>query len=192
MNRMKMETATFVAVTLLMLVGTMIMFFEGDGTKGFMGILTCVILLVMGGWQWKAKQALDGFLMIMTYLFVFISVGIGTFGGGYAIKHFDDFLHVTSGIWLGYAALVLTRQIIGEELMRKLPKAFLAGLMVIFALCSAGAWELLEFAGDQLFHFTAQGRDPKDTMFDMMDGLIGGVISAIFYSIRNNERKAAD
>jgi hypothetical protein len=184
MNRMKMVTAIFWIVTLLMVIGTMIMFLEGDGSKGFMGILTCVSLLVIGGWQWKAKQPLDGPLMIMTYLFIFISVGIGTFSGGYGIKHFDDFLHVTSGIWLGYAALVLTRQIIGEELMRNLPKAFLAGLMVIFALCSAGAWELLEFAGDQLFHFTAQGRDPKDTMFDMMDGLIGGISSAVVYLIR--------
>ncbi|QFK70565.1 hypothetical protein F7984_04565 [Pradoshia sp. D12] len=183
MHRIKIETITFWIVTLLMGAATIIMFIEGDSTKGFMGILTCMSLVVLGGWQWKAKKPLDGPLMMMTYIFIFISVGIGTFGGGYAIKHFDDFLHVTSGIWLGYAALVLTRQIIGEELTQKLPKAFLASLMVIFALCLAGAWELLEFAGDQLFHFTAQGRDHKDTMFDMMDGLIGGIISAVFYLI---------
>ncbi len=183
MNRRKIEAITFWTVTLLMLGATIIMFIKGDVTKGFMGILTFISLGVLGGWQWKGKHPLDGPLMIMTYLFIFISVGIGTFGGGYAIKHFDDFLHVSSGLWLGYAALILTRQIIGEELTHKLPKAFLAGIMVIFALGSAGAWELLEFAGDQLFHFTAQGRDHNDTMFDMMDGLIGGIISAILYLI---------
>ena len=184
MKMMKIERIIFWTVTLLMSVGTVILFIEEDTTKGFMGVLTCASLLAIGVWQWKAKKALDASLMIITYLFIFISIGIGTFSGGYAIKHFDDFLHVTSGIWLGYAALVLTKQMIGNELTQKLPKAFLAGIMVIFALGSAGAWELLEFAGDQLFHFTAQGRDPKDTMFDMMDGLIGGILSAVFYLIK--------
>ena len=184
MSIVKIERVVLWAVTLLMSVGTAILFIEGDNTKGFMGILTCASLLIIGGLQWKAKKSLDAPLMIITYVFIFISVGIGTFGGGYSIKHFDDFLHVTSGIWLGYAALVLTRKMIGEELIRQLPKAFLASIMVIFALGSAGAWELLEFAGDQWFHFTAQGRDPKDTMFDMMDGLIGGIISAVYYLIK--------
>ncbi|OHX53928.1 hypothetical protein BB776_01505 [Planococcus salinarum] len=51
--------------------------------------------------------------------------------------------------------------------------------MICFSLAAAAVWELLEFAGDKLFSFTAQGRDPDDTMIDMIMGLIGGSITAI-------------
>ncbi len=181
MRSRQLETIIWWGVLLLMLASTVMMYMDGRDTKGFMGVLTCLSLFIIGLWQWKSKHRLDSVLIIMTYLFILISVGVGTFGGAYSIHHFDDFLHVTSGIWLGYAALVLGRQFIGNSLAGQLPKAFWAIFMILFALAAAGAWELLEFAGDKLLHFTAQGRDPDDTMFDMMDGLIGGIISALFY-----------
>lgn len=184
MKSRQLEIILFWIVMVLMLAGTMCMYISGFSTKGFMGILTCLSLLVISLWQWKSKHPLDSILISMTYIFVFISVGIGTFGGAYAIHHFDDFLHVTSGIWLGYAALVLGRQLIGKKLAGQVPKHFWATIMIVFALATAGAWELLEFAGDKILHFTAQGRDPDDTMFDMMDGLIGGMISAVFYLVK--------
>ena len=52
----------------------------------------------------------------------------------------------------------------------------------------AGLWELLEFAGDKLFHFTAQGRDPYDTMLDMIDGLMGGTVFAAFLVANRNKK----
>lgn len=52
----------------------------------------------------------------------------------------------------------------------------------------AGLWELLEFAGDKLFHFTAQGRDPDDTMLDMIDGLMGGTVFAAFLVANRNKK----
>ena len=184
MKSRQLEIIICWGVLVLMLAGTWLMYMDGRDTKVFMGVLTIMSLSIIGLWQWKSKHPLDSILIIMTYLFTFISVGIGTFGGAYAIHHFDDFLHVTSGIWLGYAALVLGRQLIGERLAGQLPKYFWAIFMVLFALAAAGAWELLEFAGDKLFHFTAQGRDADDTMFDMMDGLIGGIISASVYLMK--------
>ncbi|MGX7596765.1 hypothetical protein ACWNS2_16285 [Planococcus plakortidis] len=59
-----------------------------------------------------------------------------------------------------------------------MPNSIIALYMISFSLAAAAVWELLEFAGDKLFSFTAQGRDPDDTMIDMIMGLLGGSITA--------------
>ena len=184
----KTELACWWIVALAMAVGTVYMYMEGKETKGLMGILTCLCLAAIGLWQWKSRHAVHSGFMSMTYLFIFISVGLGTFGGAYSIPHFDDFLHVSSGIWLGYGAWILLLKMVGGHVADQLPKAFIALFIILFAMASAGVWELLEFAGDKLLHFTAQGRDPDDTMFDMIDGLIGGIIAATWIITRKKDK----
>ena len=87
----KTELVCFWLVALAMTGGTVYMYMEGKETKGLMGILTCLCLAAIGLWQWKSKHAVHSGFMSMTYLFIFISVGLGTFGGAYSIPHFDDF-----------------------------------------------------------------------------------------------------
>lgn len=164
------------------------MLFDGRETKAFMGLLTIVSLIAIGIWQRKSRYAFPDFFAGMTYVFIFIAVGLGTFGGFYSIPHFDDFLHLTSGIWIGCGAWILMGLLVGKTIIDQLPKFFIGLYIILFALAIAGAWELLEFAGDKLFHFTAQGRDPDDTMFDMIDGLIGGIIASTFI-IRSHSKK---
>lgn len=176
------------AVTTIIVCWTVLMYVDGRSTKAFMGILTIASLVIIGAWQKKTKTPFPTMFAGMTYLFIFISVGLGTFGGAYKINHFDDFLHLTSGIWIGYGAWLIMKKIIGDALVEKLPKAFITIYIVSFALAIAGFWELMEFAGDKLFHFTAQGRDPDDTMFDMIDGLIGGTITAIFIATKHGRK----
>ncbi|MGM9929439.1 MAG: hypothetical protein ACI35P_15965 [Bacillus sp. (in: firmicutes)] len=176
------------AVTVAIVIWTILMFVDGRDTKVFMGLLTIASLLLIMFGQKKSSYAFSSAFVIMTYIFIFVSVGLGTFGGAYSIPHFDDFLHLTSGVWMGYGAWVLIQKIIGEKLVDQLPRLFIAIYIIVFALAVAGFWELMEFAGDKLFHFTAQGRDPDDTMFDMIDGLIGGIVAAFFIA-RKHGRK---
>lgn len=124
----------------------------------------------------------------MTYVFIFIAVRLGTFWGGDSIHHFDDFLHVTLGVWIGYGAWIVLCHLLGEELKDRLPSSFIAFYFIAVGLAVAGFWELMEFAGDKLFHFTAQGRDPDSTMYDMIDGLIGGTVFVVFFVIKRREK----
>lgn len=184
MQPKKVEQYTWLLVSLAIVAWTIMAFVEGRDTKGFMGILTIGSLIVIGVWQFKGKYQLPPLFAIMSYSFIFISVGLGTFLGGYKINHFDDFLHVTSGIWIGYGAWLFMKMMIYDNVLSQIPKAFIATYIIVFALAVAGLWELMEFAGDKLFQFTAQGRDPSDTMYDMIDGLIGGIVTALFI-VRN-------
>lgn len=124
------------------------------------------------------RVSLAGHFCEHRLFFYLFSVVIGTFGGGYRINHFDDFLHIFSGIWIGYASWIILRYLLRNGGAAHLPDSFIALYMISFSLAAAAVWELLEFAGDKLFSFTAQGRDPDDTMIDMIMGLIGGAITA--------------
>ena len=77
---------------------------------------------------------------------------------------------------------------LGEELKDRVRSSFIALFLIAVGLAVAGMWELLKFAGDKLFHFTAQGRDPDDTMFDMIDVLIGCTVFTVFLIIKRRRK----
>lgn len=181
----KIENIIWLLITVIITSWTLYMFIDGEGTKAFMGLLTILSLVAIGLWQMKSSNPFPPIFAGMTYAFIFVSVGLGTFGGFYSINHFDDFLHVTSGIWIGYGAWIVMGYLLGQQEVEKLPKSFIGLYIIMFALAVAGLWELMEFAGDKLFQFTAQGRDPDDTMIDMIDGLIGGAVAALLI-LRNH------
>lgn len=183
------ESIIWSVVLGLITLGTCYMFFIEKNTKGFMGILTILLLVVIAVGQKKFRNLLPSAFVSIVYGFIFMAVGLGTFAGGYKIPHFDDLLHVFSGVWLAYGSWIILQKSVGDVLAQQLSKPFIAFYMICFSLAAAGAWELLEFAGDKLFHFTAQGRDADDTMFDMIDGLVGGTITAFLITKQRNAKK---
>ena len=154
-----------------------------------MGFLTVAVMVVIALVQRRFNYPLPAIFASIVYIFVFFSVVIGTFGGGYRIDHFDDFLHVFSGIWIGYASWIILRRLLRNVGAANLPNSFIALYMLSFSLAAAAVWELLEFAGDKLFSFTAQGRDPDDTMIDMIMGLLGGLVTVIVILTLRNKGK---
>lgn len=185
----KIERMIWLAVVVSIAVWSIFMQMDGRNQKVFMGVLTIIALLAVSLWQKKSKHSLPSAFVSMVYVFIFISVGLGTFGGGYKVNHFDDALHLMSGVWTGYGGWIILELIVGKKLAEQLPKRFVVFYVIVFALAVAGSWELLEFAGDKLFHFTAQGRDHDDTMYDMIDGLIGGTFIALFIASKHGDHK---
>lgn len=184
-----LERIVWWSVQMSLLAGIYIMYVQGDGTKVFMGLLTVAVMVVIALVQRRFHYPLPSIFASIVYIFVFFSVVIGTFGGGYRIDHFDDFLHVFSGIWIGYASWIILRRLLRNGGAANLPNSFIALYMLSFSLAAAAVWELLEFAGDKLFSFTAQGRDPDDTMIDMIMGLIGGLITVVVILTLRNKGK---
>lgn len=172
------ERIVWWSVQASLLAGIFYMNAQGNGTKVFMGILTMAVMVAIALVQRRFHYPLPAIFASIVYGFIFFSVVAGTFGGGYRINHFDDFLHIFSGIWIGYASWIIFRRLLRNGGAANLPNSFIALYMICFSLAAAAVWELMEFAGDKLFSFTAQGRDPDDTMIDMIMGLIGGSITA--------------
>lgn len=175
------EKTTGWGFTAIIAIGTVLMFINGNSTKGFMGIMTVMVYASILIYQSRSPRPFPASFTIISYTFIFIAVGLGTLSGFYRVLHFDDVLHLLSGIWIGYGSLIILKLMIGKDLSLRLPKAFVALYMLCFSLGAAGLWELLEFTGDKWFHFTSQGRDHDDTMFDMINGLVGGAVTVIFF-----------
>ncbi|HSI68261.1 MAG TPA: hypothetical protein VK947_12620 [Planococcus sp. (in: firmicutes)] len=172
------ERVIWWAVQVSLLAGIYSMYTQGNETKVFMGFLTVGVMVAIALVQRRFQNPLPPILASIIYIFVLISVVVGTFGGGYRIQHFDKFLHVFSGLWIGYGSWIILRRALGNGGAAILSNSFILLYILSFSLAAAAAWELLEFAGDKLFSFTAQGRDPDDTMYDMIMGLIGGLVAA--------------
>ena len=181
------ERIVYWSVQASLLAGIYYMYTQGNGTKVFMGFLTVAVMVAIALVQRRFHYPLPSIFASIIYVFIFFSVVVGTFGGGYRLNNFDDFLHVFSGIWIGYASWIILRRLLRNGGAANLPDSFIALYMICFSLAAAAVWELMEFAGDKLFSFTAQGRDPDDTMIDMIMGLIGGSITA--FAILKLKRK---
>lgn len=186
------ERVVYWSVQASLLMGIYFMYAQGNGTKVFMGFLTVLVMVALAVVQRRFHYPLPAIFASIVYFFIFFSVVIGTFAGGYRIAHFDDFLHVFSGIWIGYASWIILRGLLKNGGAANLPDSFVALYMISFSLAAAALWELLEFAGDKLFSFTAQGRDPDDTMIDMIMGLIGGTITAVWIVVLRRQGRLRD
>ena len=182
------EKIVWCSVFLLLLIGTGSMVASGENTKVIMGVLIIVSMLAIAFVQRRFGYPMPSYFINIVYGFIFISVGLGTFGGFYDIPHFDDFLHIVSGIMLAIGSWIILQKMLGEHLTAQLPNVFIGLYIICFSLASAAVWELLEFAGDKLLQLTIQGRNPDDTMIDMIDGLVGGTVTALII-LRQRKKK---
>ena len=57
---------------------------------------------------------------------------------------------------------------------------FIFVFIFMFSIAVGGLWEILEFSLDVLFKINCQAGGLKDTMVDMIDGLIGTIIMTPF------------
>lgn len=181
MKKGSLEFATWGIVFLVIFICSISYFVKDVSLKGFMGVLTLALLIALALWQKHSHYRLPEAFIVMIYIFIFVAIGLGTYGGLYGIQGFDDVLHFLSGILSGYGAWFILLSFEGKNTVSRLSQKFIIFYIIMFVLAVAGFWELLEFAGDRYFHFTAQGRDHADTMFDMIDGFLGGIVFCIFY-----------
>ena len=137
------------------------------------------------------SSALTLFLVLLTYLlykklsvfsegtyrrfilFIYLSVLLGkVFGFYYIVPYWDKILHFISGI-------ISAR--IGAEIFNKFNKPdknhrVKTLFVILFTVSVATIWEIWEFSGDAVFGLNAQNGSLKDTMFDIIAGISGGLI----------------
>ncbi len=111
-------------------------------------------------------------------IFIFLSVFSGRVLGIYAlIPYWDKVLHFLSGFLL---------VLVGKDLLFKLGKApsrlFYLLFLLFFALSGAMLWEIYEFTLDALLGTNSQNASLSDTMWDMIAGSCGTLLSILFSS----------
>lgn len=142
-----------------------------------LSLIGIIILIILN----KKYKHLFGNLLVNT-LIIFIAISIlgGTCFDFYRFNHFDDVLHITSGFIGCMAARILFYFSQNEtDISRK--RIFFVIYMFMFSMGIASIWELIEFGLDRFLGFNCQAGGLTDTMFDILDCLIGSIIATIYY-----------
>ena len=142
-----------------------------------LSLIGIIILIILN----KKYKHLFGNLLVNT-LIIFIAISIlgGTCFDFYRFNHFDDVLHITSGFIGCMVAKILFYFSQNEtDIPRK--RIFFVIYMFMFSMGIASIWELIEFGLDRYLGFDCQAGGLTDTMFDILDCLIGSVIATIYY-----------
>ena len=142
-----------------------------------LSLIGIIILIILN----KKYRHIFGNLLVNT-LIIFIAISIlgGTCFDFYRFNHFDDVLHITSGFIGCMVARILFYFSQNEtDIPRK--RIFFVIYMFMFSMGIASIWELIEFGLDRYLGFDCQAGGLTDTMFDILDCLIGSIIATIYY-----------
>lgn len=121
------------------------------------------------------KKLINDNLYIVLILFIMISSLLGSCYNFYDINHYDDFLHIWSGLISCSVAYSLLLFFNSNEL-KYMNKIFIIIYLFMFSMGVASLWEIIEFLLDTFIGTNMQVGGLKDTVIDMIDALIGSLV----------------
>ncbi len=129
------------------------------------------------------------------YLFLFLSIYLGTFIGLYTkTEVWDMIIHFLSGVVFGFFAMFLINLFMYKNKQKTNPY-FVFIFVFCFALSIGACWEIYEFTFDSLLGLNMQGFATQgglnyigqkallDTMLDIVFDFFGAVVSAIICGV---------
>ncbi|WKB36425.1 hypothetical protein QS257_04740 [Terrilactibacillus sp. S3-3] len=102
----------------------------------------------------------------------------------YSISWWDLLLHGVSGTIVAFVAIALYRRMVEKRANGQISPGFLFLFILSFSALCGVLWEVYEFSCDQLFG-TLMQENNTDTMTDLIAGLIGALIIALWTEIRS-------
>ena len=145
-------------------------------------VVFCIVsTLILGIVNKKVNKLLDNSTYINLVIFIMVSSLLGSCFKFYSINHYDDFLHLYSGVLSCNVAYLIIRYFNNEENIKMVNKVFIIIFLFMFTMGVASLWEIMEFSLDNILGTHTQIGGLEDTMIDMVDALIGAVISIPYF-----------
>ena len=145
-------------------------------------VVFCIVsTLILGIVNKKVNKLLDNSIYINLVIFIMVSSLLGSCFKFYSINHYDDFLHLYSGILSCNVAYLIIRYFNNEENIKMVNKVFVMIFLFMFTMGVASLWEIMEFSLDNILGTHTQIGGLEDTMIDMIDALIGAIISIPYF-----------
>ena len=124
-------------------------------------------------------------LIIGYYVFLVSSLFLGSIKSFYNdLTWWDTIVHFYKGAYIGLIGIILYKVFIPEQYRRGISRWLLSLFVLSLAVLASVLWEVYEFVGDVFFTDTMQKGGNKDTMVDLISGLAGGLVIAIYASIK--------
>ncbi|MGG0383137.1 membrane-spanning protein [Priestia endophytica] len=124
-------------------------------------------------------------IIIGYYLFLFCTLFLGSIEEFYGrFKWWDATLHFYKGIYMGAIAISLYKLCVPKQTRDYVSKWILFLFVLSVSVNATAVWEIYEFVGDLTFTRTMQSGGNTDTMYDMIIGIVGGLLVAIYSIVR--------
>ncbi|HBG5013719.1 hypothetical protein I6A93_17150 [Clostridioides difficile] len=163
-------------------------FFVANKEYGSLGLVAISLVgtFILSFINKQTERLLSKELYIMLALFIMFSSLLGTCFNFYDINYYDDFLHLWSGIISCIVAFSIIKYFYTQREISKMSKVFLVIFLFMFSMGVASLWEIGEFLMDTFVGTTTQVGGLEDTMIDMVDALIGTIITIPFIVKKSN------
>ncbi|WP_251555155.1 membrane-spanning protein [Neobacillus muris] len=123
--------------------------------------------------------------IISYYLFLICSLFLGSISSFYLhYKWWDSTLHFFKALYVGAIGITLYKLFIPAHVRNDVSKWIIFLFVLSLGVLSSVLWEIYEFLGDMTFTHTMQRGGNKDTMYDLLCGLGGSLMIAIYSLIR--------
>lgn len=176
------NTTKYITILLLIIyLGSIAIFVKDKNTMNILIASICTIgTIILYFVHKKYTRLIDNNLYIVSALFVMISSLLGSCYGFYGINHYDDFLHLWSGLITVSIAFSIMTFFHSENELKKINKYFIIIYVFMFSMGVASLWEIAEFLIDRFLGMNMQVGGLVDTMIDMIDALVGSIIMLPF------------
>lgn len=114
------------------------------------------------------------------FIFILAAMYFGNVFSFYSIiPAYDKILHLVSGVIIALIGFIFFLYLSNGKTEGDFKPSIAIWFSILFAIATAGIWEIWEFTTDQLFGFTSQNNSLIDTMLDIISGTITGIITNI-------------
>jgi hypothetical protein len=126
-------------------------------------------------------------IVIGYYIFLFCSTYLGSIANFYLeYKWWDITIHFYKGLYVGFVGITLYKLLIPPHVRKDISQWILFLFVLSLAVVASALWEVYEFVGDQFFTHTMQRGGNTDTMIDLITGIAGGLLVAIYARVRKH------
>lgn len=109
-------------------------------------VVFCIVsTLILGIVNKKVNKLLDNSIYINLVILLWYRHLLGSCFKFYSINHYDDFLHLYSGILSCNVAYLIIRYFNNEENIKMVNKVFVMIFLFMFTMGVASIWEIMEF-----------------------------------------------
>ncbi|MFE5427363.1 membrane-spanning protein [Peribacillus simplex] len=124
-------------------------------------------------------------IIIGYYVFIFCTTFLGSIANFYVdFKWWDSGVHFYKGIFVGFVGIVLYKLFIPQKARKDVSRWVIFLFVLSLSVIATVLWEIYEFAGDLTFTQTMQRGGNKDTMYDIIFGLTGGLLISIYSCVQ--------
>lgn len=187
---MKRKAIWFFSIVFIIFMASLCIYYlmKGDSSRwqvALGGIAASALPLLL---LKTKKNPFNILIIIGYYIFLFCSLYLGSISSFYLHhKWWDSTLHFYKGGFTAIAGISLYKAWIPGRVRADVSAWILFLFVLSLAVLASVLWEIYEFLGDLTFTHTMQRGGNKDTMLDLLYGIAGGLLIALYTLFRKQK-----